>query len=68
MENEVSMVELVDDTKPKYRGILGTLKGIFADMNHPTRNGRLYSRECWKKAIESDDVQEIGRASCRERV
>lgn len=58
MENEVSMVELVDDTKPKYRGILGTLKGIFADMNHPTRNGRLYSRECWKKAIESDDVQE----------
>ena len=45
MENEVSMVELVDDTKPKYRGILGTLKGIFADMNHPTRNGRLYSRD-----------------------
>lgn len=58
MENEVSMVELVDDTKPKYRGILGTLKGIFADMNHPTRNGRLYSRECWKNAINSDDVKE----------
>lgn len=59
MENDFNnMVELVDESKPKYRGILGTLKGIFADMSHPTRNGRLYSKECWKNALNSDDVKE----------
>lgn len=60
-ENEIigsNTLNLIDDSKPKYKGILGTLKGIFADMKNPTRNGRLYSRECWQHALENEDVKE----------
>ncbi len=56
---EDNIIELDNNTtKTKYKGVLGTLKGIFADMSNPTRNGRLYSRECWEKALNSDDVKE----------
>lgn len=59
MEDNINQIELLDDNNNhKLKGVLGTLKGIFADMKHPTRNGRLYSRECWEKAINSDDVKE----------
>lgn len=39
-------------------GILGKLKGIFADIKNPTRNGRLYSEKCWRNALASEDVKE----------
>lgn len=56
MEETLNLVN--DNTKPKYKGVLGTLRGIFADMKNPTRNGRLYSKECWKHALENEDVKE----------
>lgn len=56
---EDNLIQLDDTNKTsKLKGVLGTLKGVFADMKHPTRNGRLYSRECWEKALNSDDVKE----------
>lgn len=39
-------------------GVLGKLKGIFADIKNPTRNGRLYSERCWRNALASEDVKE----------
>ena len=40
MEDNLNIVNLVEEPKKqKYKGVIGTLKGIFADMNHPTRNG-----------------------------
>ena len=58
-QDNVSIVNLVDDQKSKkYKGVIGTLKGIFADMNHPTRNGRQYTKACWEQALNSDDVKE----------
>lgn len=49
--------EKSNDTNNK-SGILGKLKGIFADIKHPTRNGRLYSEKCWRNALASEDVKE----------
>ena len=59
-EDNLNIVNLVDDQKSgkKYKGVIGTLRGIFADMNHPTRNGRQYDKRCWEQALNSDDVKE----------
>lgn len=42
----------------KDRGILGILYGPIADTTKPTRNGRLYPREAWEKALNDDLFQE----------
>lgn len=44
----------------KTSGILGKLKGIFADYMHGTRNSdRLYTEELWdKRVFGSEDVME----------
>ena len=44
----------------KRKGVLGKLKGIFADYRHGTRNnGRLYSEELWdNRVFGSEDVME----------
>jgi hypothetical protein len=42
----------------KERGILGILYGVVADTKKPTRNGRLYPREAWEKALNDDLFQE----------
>ena len=42
----------------KERGILGTLYGVIADTTKPTRNGRLYPKEAWEKALNDDLFQE----------
>lgn len=44
----------------KTKGVLGTLKGIFADYKNGTRNGgRLYSEELWdNRVFGSEDVME----------
>ena len=45
------------------KGILGKLKGIFADYKHGTRNAdRLYTEELWdNRVFGSDDVMEALR-------
>ena len=44
-------------------GILGKLKGVFADYIHGTRNGgRVYAEELWdNRVLNSEDVQEALR-------
>ncbi len=39
-------------------GVLGTFKAVFAEIDMPNRNGRVYSRDVWEKAISSDSVKE----------
>lgn len=48
----------------KERGILGTLYGVIADTTKPTRNGRLYPREAWEKALSDDLFQEQLQNKC----
>lgn len=48
----------VNNDSSKKSGILGKLRGVFADIKNPTRNGRLYSEKCWRNALASDDVKE----------
>lgn len=44
----------------KHKGVLGKLKGIFADFKHGTRNAdRLYSEELWdNRVFNNEDVME----------
>ena len=50
--------DLTPEEKEK-RGILGRLYGPIADVINPTRNGRAYSNELWKKVFEGDIVKEL---------
>lgn len=38
--------------------ILGVLEGPVADFVHPTRNGRLYSKELWENVLKNPIVKE----------
>lgn len=38
--------------------ILGVLEGPVADFKHPTRNGRLYSKDLWEKVLKNPIVKE----------
>lgn len=42
----------------KARGILGRLTGVIADTKNPTRNGRSYSYDLWKKVFDNDIMKE----------
>lgn len=55
--NKFEYTKLSPDEQ-KERGILGTLYGPIADTKQPTRNGRLYPREAWEKAINDPIFQE----------
>ena len=42
----------------KQRGILGRLAGVIADTKNPTRNGRAYGLDLWKRVFDSDLMKE----------
>ena len=44
--------------------MLGRLRGICADLDHPTRNGRRYSRALWEKVLNSDNFKEHMENGC----
>lgn len=46
------------------RKYLGRLKGICAECDVPTRNGRVYSRKLWEKVIGSDTFKEYLDSKC----
>ena len=41
------------EAEQQQRGILGRLKGVIADCNNPTRNGRKYSRKLWENVFNN---------------
>lgn len=46
------------EAEQQQRGILGRLKGVIADCNNPTRNGRKYSRKLWENVFNNDIIKE----------
>ncbi len=52
-------LELVEDQSQKLpKGSLGVLKGVCADYQNPTRNGRHYSKSLWEKVFEDPRIKE----------
>ena len=42
----------LNESKAPKKGCLGRLEGVCADFKNPTRNGRLYPIELWKKVFD----------------
>ena len=57
IETRMNSLKLNESKAPK-KGCLGRLEGICADFKHPTRNGRLYPLELWKKVFDNDLFKE----------
>ena len=52
IETRMNSLKLNEDaSKTPKKGCLGRLEGICADFKNPTRNGRLYPIELWKKVF-----------------
>ena len=50
IETRMNSLKLMESKAPR-KGCLGQLKGVCADFKNPTRNGRLYPIELWKKVF-----------------
>lgn len=57
MDENLSYTRLTEDEKNR-RHILGILSGPCADIENPTRNGRLYGEEVWEHVFEDPIVKE----------
>lgn len=51
IETRMNSLRLNESKTPK-RGCLGRLEGVCADFKNPTRNGRLYPLDLWKKVFD----------------
>ena len=50
IETRMNSLKLTESKAPR-KGCLGQLKGVCADFKNPTRNGRLYPLDLWKKVF-----------------
>lgn len=57
IETRMNALRLTESKTPK-KGCLGRLEGVCADFKNPTRNGRLYPIELWKKVFDDELFQE----------
>lgn len=51
IETRMNSLRLNESRAPK-KGCLGRLEGVCADFKNPTRNGRLYPLDLWKKVFD----------------
>lgn len=51
IETRMNSLRLNESKAPK-KGCLGRLEGVCADFKNPTRNGRLYPLDLWKKVFD----------------
>ena len=59
IETRMNSLKLNEDkSKTPKKGCLGRLEGICADFKNPTRNGRLYPLELWKKVFDDSLFKE----------
>ena len=64
MNSDVCKYTKLSKEEQEKRGILGRLVGPIADSNKPTRNGRRYTAELWKKVFENPIMQEKIKNRC----
>ena len=57
IETRMNSLKLNESKAPK-KGCLGRLEGVCADFKNPTRNGRLYPIELWKKVFDDSLFKE----------
>lgn len=57
VENNSSISES-SNTEDRF-GVLGTVEGPFAEIEHKNRNNRYYPKELWEGVLESDYVKEM---------
>ena len=57
IETRMNSLKLNESKAPK-KGCLGRLEGVCADFKNPTRNGRLYPLELWKKVFNDSLFKE----------
>lgn len=57
IETRMNALRLTESKAPK-KGCLGRLEGVCADFKNPTRNGRLYPLELWKKVFDDELFKE----------
>ena len=55
---DLTAVNIFETRSSHKRGTLGTFSGVFAEIDVPNRNGRVYSRAVWESALKSDLVME----------
>lgn len=58
IETRMNSLSLVEGIKSKNPNCLGTIRGICADWNEPTRNGNYYSRKLWENVFKDPLVKE----------
>lgn len=56
IQSNLSLIK--EDHQVQNKRYLGTLKGVCAECDKPTRNERIYSRALWEKVLNSDSVKE----------
>ena len=57
IETRMNSLKLTESKAPR-KGCLGQLKGVCADFKNPTRNGRLYPLDLWKKVFNDSLFKE----------
>lgn len=57
IETRMNSLKLNESKAPK-KGCLGRLEGVCADFKNPTRNGRMYPLELWKKVFNDSLFKE----------
>jgi len=57
IETRMNSLKLNESKAPK-KGCLGRLEGVCADFKNPTRNGRLYPINLWKKVFDDSLFKE----------
>ena len=57
VETRMNSLRLAESKTPK-KGCLGRLEGVCADFKNPTRNGRKYPLNLWKKVFEDSLFKE----------
>lgn len=58
IETRMGSLKLCEGKCPPRKGCLGRLEGICADFKNPTRNGRLYPLNLWKKVFNESLFKE----------
>lgn len=57
IETRMNSLRLNESKAPR-KGCLGRIEGVCADFKNPTRNGRLYPLELWKKVFDDELFKE----------